>query len=208
MTMPGLCANGGRCLNTYGSFQCFCNSGYYGQYCEIYDPCRLSPCMNGGSCLSTSVYPYWQCLCPTLYTGKNLFCIINIKKTFERDIFTPGPRCEIVSLGCSSNPCRTGTCISLPNGGYQCLCPPMMTGINCDIPWLPCSSNPCLNNATCLTVSLTNYTCICPPLFTGPQCSVPIIMCTNNPCQGNSTCIVNPLTGAQICQCPPQRYGV
>ncbi|CAF1551670.1 unnamed protein product, partial [Rotaria sordida] len=66
-----------------------------------------------------------------------------------------GSRCEIIFLGCSSNPCRTGTCISLPNGSYQCLCPSLMTGINCDIPLLPCSSNPCLNNATCFTLSLT-----------------------------------------------------
>ena len=119
-----------------------------------------------------------------------------------------GTICEVVSLGCSSNPCRTGTCISLPTGGYQCLCPPLITGINCDTPLLPCSSNPCLNNATCLTLSLTNFTCICPPLYTGLTCAQQIIVCTNNLCQGNSTCIVNPITGVQVCQCPPQRYGV
>ena len=119
-----------------------------------------------------------------------------------------GPRCEIVSLGCFSNPCRTGTCRSLPNGGYQCLCPPLVTGINCEIPLLPCASNPCLNNATCITISLTNYTCICPPLFTGLRCGQQIIVCSNNQCQGNSTCIVNPITGEQICQCPPDRYGI
>ncbi|CAF3387595.1 unnamed protein product [Rotaria sp. Silwood1] len=186
-TIPGICANGGRCLNSYGSYLCFCNSGFYGTNCEIYEPCRSTPCINGGTCVSTGNYPFWQCICPILYIGS---------------------RCEIISLGCSSNPCRTGTCISLSNGTYQCLCPSLMTGINCDIPLLPCSSNPCLNNATCLTLSLTNYTCICPPLYTGLQCSVPILICSNNPCQGNSTCIVNPLTGIQICQCPPERYGV
>ena len=113
-----------------------------------------------------------------------------------------------MSPGCSSNPCRTGTCVTLPTGGYQCLCPPSTTGINCETPLLPCASNPCLNNSTCLTLSLTNYTCICPPLFTGPRCAQQILICSVNLCQGNSTCIVNPLTGAQICQCPPGRYGV
>ena len=113
-----------------------------------------------------------------------------------------------MSLGCSSNPCRTGTCATLATGGYQCICPALTTGINCDIPLLPCASNPCLNNSTCLTLSLTSYICICPPLFTGLRCSQQILICTVNLCQGNATCIVNALTGAQICQCPPGRYGV
>ncbi|CAF4646574.1 unnamed protein product, partial [Rotaria magnacalcarata] len=64
----------------------------------------------------TGNYPYWQCICPILYTGS---------------------RCEITSLGCSSNPCRTGTCVNLPNGAYRCLCPSIMTDTNCDIPILP-----------------------------------------------------------------------
>ncbi|UJR35334.1 hypothetical protein I4U23_028095, partial [Adineta vaga] len=186
-TIPGICANGGRCINSYGSYICFCNSGFFGTNCEIYEPCRALPCINGGTCASMGTYPFWQCICPTLYTGS---------------------RCEITSLGCSSNPCRTGTCTSLANGGYQCFCPPLLTGINCDIPSLPCASNPCLNNATCLTLSLTNYTCICPPRYTGLTCSQQIIYCPVNPCQGNSTCIINPITGLQICQCPPERYGV
>lgn len=206
VTIPGICANGGRCLNTYGSYLCYCNPGFYGTNCEIYEPCRSSPCINGGSCISSGSYPFWQCVCPPLYTGK----ISPFKQIFTpRVLFSSsGPRCEIVSLGCFSNPCRTGTCRSLPNGGYQCLCPPLITGINCEIPLLPCASNPCLNNATCITISLTNYTCLCPPLFTGLRCDQQIIVCSNNRCQGNSTCIVNPITGEQICQCPPDRYGI
>ena len=209
-TIPGLCANDGRCLNSYGSYLCYCKSGFYGKNCEIYDPCRLLPCLNNGTCISSTNYPFWQCLCPTLYTGNNSMIIIIIKKTkasFMLYVFT-GSRCEIFSLGCLSNPCRTGICRVLSNGAYQCLCPTSMTGTNCNIPLLPCSSNPCLNNATCLTISLTNYTCICSSLYTGLTCSNRIQICSSNPCQGNSTCIVDSVTGVETCRCSPQRYGI
>lgn len=192
-------------MNSYGSYLCFCNSGFYGTNCEIYEPCRSSPCINGGSCASMGTYPFWQCICPAFYTGSSESSVGVYG--FELDVFA-GSRCEIMSLGCSSNPCRTGTCVSLANGGYQCLCPALITGPNCDIPLLPCASSPCLNNATCLTLSSINYTCICPPFFTGPRCSQQILICTNNPCQGNSTCVIDSVSGLQICQCPPGRYGV
>jgi len=71
-TIPGICANGGRCINSYGSYLCFCNSGFYGTNCEIYQPCLSSQCINGGSCISIGNYPYWQCICPVLYTGKKI----------------------------------------------------------------------------------------------------------------------------------------
>ncbi len=111
-------------------------------------------------------------------------------------------------LSCSSNPCRTGSCIDLSNDGYQCKCPQGITGINCDIPLLPCDSNPCLNNSTCLTLSLTNYTCVCPSLYTGLRCSEQRNLCSKNPCQGNATCVVNYVTREETCQCSAGRYGI
>ncbi|CAF2376052.1 unnamed protein product [Rotaria sp. Silwood2] len=185
-TIAGVCGNGGRCLNTYGSYSCFCKTGFYGKNCENFDPCRSMPCVNGATCLSNETYPYWQCNCPPAYTGSH---------------------CETISLGCSSNPCRTGTCINLLNGEYQCLCPTSITGRNCDTSLLPCDSNPCLNNSTCLTLSLTNYTCVCPTFYTGLRCSEQRNLCSKTSCQGNATCIADYDLEKEICLCPSGRYG-
>lgn len=76
-TIPGICGNGGRCLNTNGSYSCFCKSGHYGKNCETFDPCRSMPCINGGTCMANETFPYWQCACPRSYTG-NVLRIIEI----------------------------------------------------------------------------------------------------------------------------------
>ena len=119
-----------------------------------------------------------------------------------------GLHCETPLRRCSSNPCRTGTCINLPNNQYQCKCSDGITGVHCDTPLLPCDSNPCLNNSTCLTLSLTNYTCVCPPGYMGLKCTERRTSCSKDSCQGSATCVVNQKTGEDICLCPAGRYGI
>ncbi|CAF3399711.1 unnamed protein product [Rotaria socialis] len=186
-TNVSLCGNGGRCLNTYGSYSCFCKTGFYGKNCEIFDLCRSMPCINGGTCIANENYPYWQCNCPLSYTGSH---------------------CETSLLSCSANPCQTGTCINLSHGDYQCLCPTGITGKNCDTSMLPCDSNPCSNNSTCLSFTLTNYTCVCPKFYMGSHCSERKTICSKNLCQGNAICVVNPNSGEEVCLCPSGRYGI
>ncbi|CAF0904049.1 unnamed protein product, partial [Adineta ricciae] len=186
-TISGICSNGGRCLNTHGSYSCFCKAGFYGQNCEQFEPCRSVPCINGGTCMHNETYPYWQCHCPAFYTGLH---------------------CETPLRRCSLNPCRTGTCVDLPNNEYQCKCSDGITGVHCDTPLLPCDSNPCLNNSTCLTLSLTNYTCVCPPGYMGLKCTERRTSCSKDSCHGNATCVVNQKTGEEMCLCPAGRYGI
>jgi hypothetical protein len=203
-TMPGLCNNGGQCLNTYGSFSCFCKTGFYGETCQQFDPCLSVTCVNGGTCLANHTYPYWQCACPQSYTGRT--SNIEIHSYTFRDMCL-GTHCEQQILSCSSNPCRTGTCHNLPNGQYQCMCPSSITGVNCDVALLPCDSNPCWNNSTCLSLTLNNYTCVCPSSHTGVNCAEERVLCKQNPCQSNGTCVVDTSTGDERCQCLHDHYG-
>ena len=204
--MPGICGNGGRCLNTYGSYSCFCKTGFYGAHCEEFDPCRSISCVNGGTCMTNTSYPFWQCQCPHFHTGKKKN--ISTGEMCSASRTTLGAHCEQHFLSCSSNPCQVGSCQNLDNGEYRCQCPPSVTGRRCDTPALPCDSNPCLNKATCLSLSLSNYTCVCPPMYTGAQCSEERILCSKNPCQGNGTCVIDMSIAEETCQCTADRYGV
>lgn len=75
------------------------------------DPCVPSPCLSGGTCISTGVSSF-VCNCP------------------------PGTRQPIcisyLGNACASSPCQNGgTCTVTTRGNYQCSCPASHTGENC-----------------------------------------------------------------------------
>ncbi|VDD75792.1 unnamed protein product [Mesocestoides corti] len=65
------CRNGGKCLNTRGSFVCKCPPGFDGALCERpVDPCdsTYGPiCSNGGVCIAVNGRP--TCRCPPGFSG-------------------------------------------------------------------------------------------------------------------------------------------
>ncbi|EDV27491.1 uncharacterized protein TRIADDRAFT_53234 [Trichoplax adhaerens] len=78
--------------------------------CGIH-PCNQNPCKNGRCNIISSVS--YTCDCWIGYEGKH---------------------CEIFKgyKACESNPCLSGTCVSLANGRrYKCQCPPGFTGAQC-----------------------------------------------------------------------------
>lgn len=56
------CANGATCYNLMDGYKCDCAAGFFGQNCNLFDPCVSSPCLNGASCQRTEKGFICQCL--------------------------------------------------------------------------------------------------------------------------------------------------
>jgi hypothetical protein len=172
---------------------------------DISDVCASSPCRNNGTCSQQ------------LTLDRNLQSISAGEKTF---IYQPykylhicqcpshftGERCEILDLGCRSNPClNSATCIETPNGGYLCQCSSGFTGEHCDTTMDDhCSSFRCENGSTCVSTS-TSYYCLCPPDKTGNLCELKSLLCSSSPCQNGGSCIEE--TEGYTCRCLPGYSG-
>lgn len=121
-----LCGRHGRCLpiiNQNSIYFCSCDSGYYGEHCENYEPQCISGCSSFSICkpdyggiVTGNKKPY--CLCPTTHYG---------------------PTCALKIDQCVKNPCQhDGTCyissewVDMEN--YTCICTNSYSGVNCEIP--------------------------------------------------------------------------
>ncbi|XP_065187830.1 fibrinogen C domain-containing protein 1-B-like [Sycon ciliatum] len=69
------CSNAGACVFAasemhQGRYQCHCNPGHTGRYCQIATPsCTRQPCANGGTCETTALS--YRCHCMPFYSGKH-----------------------------------------------------------------------------------------------------------------------------------------
>ena len=120
------CSNGGKCINSLGSFGCDCtDTGYIGRYCdEDIDECsenslnlendRSDSCLNGGTCENTP--GNFTCSCEgTGYNG--WLCESDINECLS-----------YVGI-CQNN----GTCLNT-NGSYTCNCHETgFTGYKCEL---------------------------------------------------------------------------
>ncbi|KAK7103299.1 hypothetical protein V1264_018228 [Littorina saxatilis] len=143
---PGLCQNGGTCVESINSARCLCPPGFTGLTCSAADYCSSSPCQNGGSCGSmTSSY---TCTCLAGFTGI---------------------QCETVVSACSSSPCVRGQCHDL-GAGYECQCDAGYTDTRCDVEVDYCSSAPCGSHGKCVEEVTGGYSCHCKSDYLGLNC--------------------------------------
>ncbi|KAG2471441.1 FBN1 protein, partial [Polypterus senegalus] len=147
--LPGLC-QGGRCINTFGSFQCECPRGYYlseeTRVCEDIDECAITSnyCIFG-TC--TNTLGSFRCQC---------------SDGFE---LSPNGRICIDIDECSSDPelCMNGECINT-DGSYRCECGFGFTldpgNTRCE-DVNECALNPLLCAFRCVN-TYGSYECKCP----------------------------------------------
>lgn len=68
-TIPGLCQNGGTCVDDEMSYYCVCPTNYLGADCATINPCASQPCEHGGTCII--VGSTYLCGCNLGYSGDN-----------------------------------------------------------------------------------------------------------------------------------------
>ncbi|KAI4495639.1 hypothetical protein M0802_008474 [Mischocyttarus mexicanus] len=197
--------NNGICLNTEGSYKCFCVPGFSGDYCDIdIDECLGGPCLNNATCIDR--INTFECKCPPGYSGK--ICDIDVNECESDPCFNGatcidkvaaytcncalgfrGTNCEINIDDCEPLPCfNYGRCMDGVND-YICDCTDTgFEGSRCEINIDDCVSAPCVNDAVCID-DIKNYKCQCYSGYTGKNCEIDINECESAPCQFNGTCL-------------------
>ena len=218
-SFPPPCTNNSKCVNLttakaftrervlsdvgFDMFECDCNPGYEGKYCQNEtNECNPNPCVSG-KC--TDKHLNYECSCNKGYKGRN--CTVNIDDcqpnpcrnggnctdgianyTCECPASFTGVNCTDDVNECDPNSCQnSGNCTNF-SGGYNCTCPVGYFGRNCDLPPSEsCISNPCLNGGTC-NASSSGYICKCEDGYTGQRCNNDTNPCNSSPCRNNGTC--------------------
>ncbi|XP_060651091.1 protein crumbs isoform X4 [Drosophila nasuta] len=164
------CRNGSSCENgfnaqTGNNFTCTCSMGFEGPLCDT-PFCEMTPCANGGLCLSTNTIP--NCKCSLGYTGS---------------------LCEQEIDECASNPCQNGGLCQDLVGGYVCNCVSTgFDGIHCENDIDECANDEyCGGLGRCINMP-GSFKCICQTPFCGAYCNVTDPCNTPNICANGGQC--------------------
>ncbi|XP_012567052.1 protein crumbs homolog 1 [Hydra vulgaris] len=175
-----ICKNNSTCINLHEGvfaptkfsdngkdfFECMCEPGYKGYFCEReINECENGFCQNSEKC-SNLILDY-ECKCLIGWGDKN--CTTNLND-------------------CKPNPCENGgTCIDLLNA-YVCNCSNGFEGKNCTEDINECAKNICMNNGSCLN-NFGSFNCTCHREYFGEKCQYnnTMICEIKNPCK-NGVC--------------------
>ncbi|OWY23999.1 hypothetical protein C7N43_28090 [Sphingobacteriales bacterium UPWRP_1] len=134
--------------------RCACEPGYYGEFCQNFDPCLLITCANGGTKEPDADDPSkCHCVCPPEYDGPSC----------EQQNYCFGITCE--NGGTAVNDTLATRCV--------CECPPGFIGEFCQTP-NPCNLVDCYPNATCQLTANLEPVCVCNPGWEGDMCETEI----------------------------------
>ncbi|XP_013397971.1 fibropellin-1 isoform X1 [Lingula anatina] len=106
--------------------------------------------------------------------------------------------------GCLNNPCAGGATCRKTHDGFDCICPPGLSGKLCQLARDPCRSQPCRNGAACRNQSET-YLCSCPSGYTGRNCETMTNHCLSLPCKNGASCVN--LAASFLCSCTSGFHG-
>lgn len=179
------CGRRGTCLNTIGSYECECDTGYEFNpstgvctdinECLLTNPCGVGTCRN--------LPGRYRCFCPQGYQFIDGGTCVNINECVE----TP-------------NICGDAQCID-EEGGYHCICPSdefvfVPSSLSCVRIRQTCESISCGINAICDDVG-RDAECKCPDGFKGNPLVRCVLICDLE-CGRFARCVLTP---EQVPQC-------
>ncbi|XP_022249667.1 cadherin-related tumor suppressor-like [Limulus polyphemus] len=170
-----------------------------------FEPCEITPCQNGGKCLS---YLELQDSLSILDSPSLVFTSPVVSRQFTCTCTKgfSGPLCQYKQNPCSPNPCLGGGTCHHDDENFQCVCPSKYQGKQCESPKTDaCVSLPCQNGGTCEEAPNGSFFCLCRPDFRGTVCEQTTDSCRPNRCLNGGTCIVeNP---GYRCACKANYFG-